>query len=66
MPHLARLRKAGAWCPLENQHEYRAEHPWASFVTGLLPSTSGRWTPVRFDPSTYGYHAGHPHVRAGP
>ncbi len=55
MPNLARLRDAGTWAPLTSHDEYRAEHPWSTFVTGRNPANSGRWSTVRFDPATYEY-----------
>ncbi len=55
MPHLAALRERGTWCPLAMEPVCCAEHPWSDFVTGLEPAHLGRWTPVTFDPTTYGY-----------
>lgn len=55
LPHLAALAARGTWCSLRVDERCRSEHPWTTFLTGLEPTTLGRWTSTAFDPATYHY-----------
>ena len=50
---LNRLRQDGSYGRLLNLDSYRAETPWTTFLTGVLPEDTGYWGPIKYDPVTY-------------
>ena len=54
MPHLARLRERGAWCPLESVTELSSGSIWPSFYTGVSPAQHGQFfTHMQIEPGSY-------------
>jgi predicted AlkP superfamily phosphohydrolase/phosphomutase len=53
LPNLAALRAAGGYGSLDNLHYYKAETPWTTFLTGVMPAKTGYWTPVKFREGSY-------------
>jgi len=53
LPNLARFRARGAFGWLENVRYYRTETSWITFLTGALPSQTGEWGHVAYDPRRY-------------
>ncbi|MEM9004311.1 MAG: alkaline phosphatase family protein [Cyanobacteria bacterium P01_F01_bin.86] len=52
LPTLKQLREKGAYGRLLNHESYRAETPWTTFLTGILPDKTGYWGPVKYDAKT--------------
>ncbi|MEM6590714.1 MAG: alkaline phosphatase family protein [Cyanobacteria bacterium P01_C01_bin.73] len=50
---LQRLRQGGTYGRLLNLDSYRAETPWTTFLTGVLPEETGYWGPIKYNPDTY-------------
>jgi predicted AlkP superfamily phosphohydrolase/phosphomutase len=50
LPTLSRLRRSGAYGPLENLQVYRAETAWTAFLTGVRPERTGFWSRRQRDP----------------
>jgi predicted AlkP superfamily phosphohydrolase/phosphomutase len=53
LPHLARLRKEGAYGRLSALDYCRAEASCTTFLTGCHPDKHGMWTPIRFNADDY-------------
>jgi predicted AlkP superfamily phosphohydrolase/phosphomutase len=54
MPHLARLRERGVWCPLESVAEISSGSIWPSFYTGVGPAKHGQFfTHMQIEPGSY-------------
>jgi predicted AlkP superfamily phosphohydrolase/phosphomutase len=53
LPHIARLREAGAWCPLHGPELYLSEQAWTLVVSGAEAGRTGYWSRWKFDPESY-------------
>ncbi|WP_299594181.1 alkaline phosphatase family protein [uncultured Microbulbifer sp.] len=53
LPNIAKVYNGGSVCALKNYDWYRAETPWTTFLTGVSPSSTGYWSPIKFDGSQY-------------
>jgi len=53
LPNLARFRERGAFGWVNNVRYYRTETSWITFLTGALPSQTGEWGHVQYDPERY-------------
>jgi len=54
LPVLARLFSQGGRAPLALLETHAVELPWTTFLTGLAPERTGYWSPIAFDPASYG------------
>lgn len=53
LPNITAVRDRGAYGRLENLEYYRAETPWTTFLTGVSPTKTGYWSPIKFHPDRY-------------
>ena len=53
LPNLARFRDQGAFGWVNNVRYYRTETSWITFLTGALPTQTGEWGHVQYDPKRY-------------
>ena len=53
LPNLAKLRSQGAYGRLKGLDHYKAETPWNSFLTGVLPEKTGYWGEIHVPNGTY-------------
>jgi predicted AlkP superfamily phosphohydrolase/phosphomutase len=58
LPVLARLFAEGARAPLSTLETFVAEQPWPAFLTAVAPERTGWWTPLVYDPESYGVRDG--------
>ncbi len=54
MPHLATLRREGAWCPITTPPGLGDDAVWGSFSTGVSPGEHGRFFYTAIETGTYG------------
>lgn len=53
LPHLGRLRDRGAYGNINGLRQYKAETPWNTFLTGVLPQKNGYWGEIKLRPQSY-------------
>jgi predicted AlkP superfamily phosphohydrolase/phosphomutase len=53
LPHIDRIRRRGAYGRISGPGYYGAELAWTTFLTGSRPTSTGYWSPLKFDPRTY-------------
>ncbi|MGJ3246031.1 MAG: alkaline phosphatase family protein [Elainellaceae cyanobacterium] len=53
LSNLRRLKQEGAYGYLNHIDHYATETEWTTFLTGCLPTETGYWRPLDFNPATY-------------
>ncbi len=53
LPNLAKLCQQGVYGRLKGLEHYKAETPWNSFLTGMLPGKTGYWGEIEMPHGSY-------------
>ena len=53
LPTLSRLRQQGSYGKINGLRHYKAETPWNTCLTGVVPQTNGYWGEIKIRPGTY-------------